>query len=545
MVGRSTVGGSHPTEDSAGAMRGSKVGAVRHVGCCRVSPKLEPQKSSIADTIAVYGSLEAEESDLLPDLKLSQKLKLICACPPKGIIANAVTNVAAATLIWAVVWSVAQHESLPGGNFFGLLFLFFSAVIGGKVMGQIKLPGLPPLPRLFGMLFAGFLIRNIPVTSDLVKINVKWSANVRNMALSIILALAGLGLDPQALNKLKAVCARLTFGPGVTEACAAAVASHFIMQLPWAWGLMLGFVLGAVSPAVVVISMLMLQAQGYGTEKGIPTLLIAASSLDDIVAITGFNTFLGMAFSTGSPVFVTVLRGVLQVVVGAVSGGILGLFIWYFPSKDQKFLVWKRAFFVMGLSVLAVLSSKHLGFPGSGGLCTVVLSFLGGLAWSDEKREVEEIVAIAWEILQPFLFSLIGAEISIVSIGARKIGLCLATMGAALTVRMTAAFLLVSCAGFNFKEKLFVALSWIPKATVQAAIGSVALDTARDKHDPELEEYGLNILTVAFLSILITAPTGALLIGLMGPKLLHKANIDNKEDYGHEKVRQEETSTPV
>nr|XP_056711805.1 sodium/hydrogen exchanger 9B2-like [Euleptes europaea] len=503
------------------------------------------RRSTIADSIAVYGSIQGEDSVIfgLRD-EDSKKPRHIWGCPPKGIVAGAITNVAAAALVWAVVWSMTHHESLPGGNFFGLLFLFFSAVLGGKVVGSIKLPGMPPLPRLFGMLFAGFLIRNIPLTSDLVKINVKWSANLRNVALSIILALAGLGIDPQALNKLKFVCFRLTIGPCVTEACTAAVMSHYFMHLPWAWGFMLGFVLGAVSPAIVVLSLLMLQAQGYGVEKGIPTLVIASGSLDDIVAITGFNVFLGMAFSKGST-FHSLLHGVLQVLFGAAAGCILGLFLWYFPSKDQTFLVWKRAFFVMGLSVLAILGSKHFGFPGSGGLCTIVLSFLGGLAWSDEKSEVEKIVAAAWEIVQPFLFSLIGAEIAIVSIGAIKVAICLATMGAALLARMTAAFFLVSCAGFDFKEKLFIALAWIPKATVQAAIGSVALDTARDNPDPSLEEYGLNILTVAFLAILITAPTGALLIGLTGPRLLQKANLDNEDDYGHEKEKAVVTSSPA
>ncbi|XP_077156863.1 sodium/hydrogen exchanger 9B2-like [Paroedura picta] len=512
---------------------------------------LETQRSSIADIIAVYGSLKGEDSenvglceDPASKRKITRKLRHICGCPPQGNIGSIVTNVAAAALIWAVIWSITQQESLPGGNLFGFLFLFFSAVLGGKIVGQIKLPGMPPLPRLLGMLFAGFLIKNIPYTSDLAKINVKWSATLRNTALSIILALAGLGLDPQALNKLKVVCLRLTFGPCVVEACTAAVVSHFLMHLPWPWGFMLGFVLGAVSPAIVVLSMLRLQAQGYGVEKGIPTLLIAASSFDDVVAITGFNVFLGMAFSKGAT-FLNLLHGVLQVVIGIVSGSILGLFIWYFPSKDQTFLVWKRAFFVMGLSVLAILSSKYFGFPGAGGLCTIVLSFMGGLAWSQEKKEVEEILAAAWEIFQPFLFSLIGAEISIVSIGAETIGLCLATMGASLLARMTAAFTLMSCAGFNFKEKLFITLAWIPKATVQAAIGSIALDTARDHNDPILEEYGLKILTVAFLAILITAPTGALLIGLGGPKLLRKADINEEDDNGLEEERRAKTSSPV
>ncbi|XP_066488424.1 sodium/hydrogen exchanger 9B2-like [Tiliqua scincoides] len=483
------------------------------------------QESSLLDPSDV-GEKQAQEP--VAEIKAAGKWREIFACPPHGIVARTVTNVAAAVLVWAVFWSVTGKESLPRGNLFGLLFLFFSSVIGGKVIVLVKIPGLPPLPPLLGMLLAGFLIRNIPLISDIVQINLKWGASLRNMALSIILALAGLGLDPKALNKLKAVCFRLSLGPCIVEACSAAVISHFLMHLPWEWGFMLGFVLGAVSPAIVVLSMLVLQERGYGVDKGIPTLLIAASSCDDIVAITGFNTFLGMAFSTGST-FHALLRGLMEVAMGTAAGCLLGIFIWYLPSKDQESLIWKRAFFVIGLSMLAILGSKNFGFPGSGGLCTVVTAFLAGLAWSEEKREVEEIVKIAWHVFQPFLFGLIGAEISVVSLGLETVGLCLGTVGLSVTARVTATFLLVTGSGFNFKEKLFISLAWIPKATVQAAIGSVALDTARGHQDKKLEQYGMAIVTAAFLAILITAPIGALMIGLTGPKLLHKSDADSEE----------------
>nr|XP_044622469.1 sodium/hydrogen exchanger 9B2-like isoform X4 [Equus asinus] len=155
--------------------------------------------------------------------------------------------------------------------------------------------------------------------------------------------------------------------------------------------------------------MLLLQEGGYGVEKGVPTLLMAAGSFDDILATTGFNTCLGMAFSTGSTVF-NVLRGILEVVIGVAAGALLGFFIQYFPSSDQDKLVWKRACLVLGLSVLSVFSSVYLGFPGSGGLCTLLMAFLAGMGWSSEKAEVEKIIAVAWDIFQPLLFGLIGAE---------------------------------------------------------------------------------------------------------------------------------------
>ncbi|XP_060635136.2 sodium/hydrogen exchanger 9B2-like isoform X1 [Anolis sagrei] len=501
------------------------------------------QDAGVVDPKTTDGNVQTEETSLLssyrpqtqeplPEPTTLGRMKQICACPPQGILAKIVTYGTAIVLVWAVIWSITGEECLPGGNLFGILFLFFFAVIGGKLMGLIKLPGLPPFPPLLGMLLVGFLLRNVPYLTDIIQIKVKWGATLRNIALSVILVRAGLGLDPKALKKLKAVCLRLSMGPCLTEACVAAVLAHFLMHLPWQWGFMLGFVLGAVSPAVVVPSMLVLQAGGYGVDKGVPTLLMAAGSFDDILAITGFNTCLGIAFSSGSTLD-NILRGLLEVAVGIAAGGLLGIFVRYFPSKDQESLVWKRAFFVMSLSMFAVFGSMYFGFPGTGGLCTIVLAFLAGIAWSDEKKEVEKIIAVAWEIFQPFLFGLIGAEITVASLKPETVGLCVATLFVGLTARITATFLLVCFAGFNIKEKIFISLAWIPKATVQAAIGSVALDTARTQQDEALEKYGMDVLTVAFLAILITAPIGALIIGLAGPQLLHKTTKDNgNEDHG-------------
>ncbi|XP_070359492.1 sodium/hydrogen exchanger 9B2-like isoform X2 [Equus asinus] len=227
-----------------------------------------------------------------------QRLRQTFACPPRGLLDRVITNVTILVLLWAVVWSITGSECLPGGNLFGIIILFYCTIFGGKLLGLIKLPTLPPLPPLLGMLLAGFLIRNIPVVNDNVQIKHKWSSALRSIALSVILVRAGLGLDPQALRKLKGVCVRLAMGPCLVEACSSALLAHFLMGLPWQWGFILGFVLGAVSPAVVVPSMLLLQEGGYGVEKGVPTLLMAAGSFDDILAITGFNTCLGMAFST-------------------------------------------------------------------------------------------------------------------------------------------------------------------------------------------------------------------------------------------------------
>uniref|UniRef100_G3ULX9 Cation/H+ exchanger transmembrane domain-containing protein n=1 Tax=Loxodonta africana TaxID=9785 RepID=G3ULX9_LOXAF len=336
------------------------------------------------------------------------------------------------------------------------------------------------------------------------------------IALCIILVRAGLEVDLQSdPEEAEACCKRLSMGPCLVEA-ALLPSYHFLMGLPWRWGFILGFVLGAVSPAVVVPSMLLLQEGGYGVENGVPTLLMAAGSFDDILAITGFNMCLGMAFSTDLTFF-NVLRGVSEVVICVATGCVLAFFTQYILRSDQSNLRWKRGFLVLGTSMLAVLSSMYFGFPGSGELpWTLIMTFLAGTGWTSKKAEVEKIIAVAWDMFQPLLFGLFGAEVSIASLRPETVGLCVATLGLAVLIRILTTFLMVCFTGFNMKEKIFISFAWLPKATVQAAIESVALDTARSHGEQQLEDYGMAVLTVAFLAILITAPIGSLLIGLLG-----------------------------
>uniref|UniRef100_A0A3P9DKC7 Sodium/hydrogen exchanger 9B2 n=1 Tax=Maylandia zebra TaxID=106582 RepID=A0A3P9DKC7_9CICH len=433
-------------------------------------------------------------------------------CPrPRGIINLLITKVCLFALMFGVVWTITGKECLPGGNLFGIIILFICSVLGGKLVGMIQLPTLPPFPPLLGMLLAGLLLRNVPYITDAIFIDTHWSAALRNIALSIILTRAGLGLNPEALSRLKAVCVRVAVGPCMVEACIVAVVSHFLLGLPWVWGFILGFVLAAVSPAVVVPSMLLLQREGYGVEKGIPTLLMAAGSFDDILAITGFSTCLGIAFSTGST-WMNILKGLLEVVGGIVAGMILGMFLYCFPSNDQEDLVLRRTLMLLGLSTFSVFFSHVIGFAGAGGLCTLVLAFLAALGWKTEKAPVAEMVGRSWDVFQPLLFGLIGAEITIKALSP-SLGMACILIG--LVIRLLVTFLLVHYGGFNLKEKLFISVAWLPKATVQVCIGH-----GEGGRDEALIKFGLDVLTLAVLAILTTAPVGALGIGLAGPRLL-------------------------
>ncbi|XP_006872787.1 PREDICTED: sodium/hydrogen exchanger 9B1-like [Chrysochloris asiatica] len=460
---------------------------------------------------------EAKESEL-PQEEEALPQSIFIPCPPEGTLNETITYGAIFLMFWCVIWSFSGSEVFPGGSLFGLLAIFYCAILGGKLLELIKIPSVPQLPPLLGMLLAGFILRNIPFFSQYIIISSTWSSNLRNTALTIILIQAGLALDPQALKHLKRVCLRLSMGPCVIEACSAAVFSHFIMEFPWRWAFLLGFVVGAVSPAIVVPSMLLLQEHGYGIEKGIPTLLIAASSLDDILAITGFNACMSIVFSSGN-ILHTIFISLLEVILGVMLGAVLGFFIRYFPSSDQTMLPWKRACLILITCTSAVLGSQRIGLHGTGGLCTLVLTFVTGIYWSREKIRVQKIVAATWNVFQPLLFGLVGSEVSVSSLPANIIGVCVATLSLALLVRIFVTLLLMCFAGFSLKEKIFIALAWMPKATVQAVLGPLALESARISAH-HLEGYAKDVMTVAFLAILITAPNGALLIGILGPKML-------------------------
>ncbi|KAK1803531.1 hypothetical protein P4O66_020740, partial [Electrophorus voltai] len=483
----------------------------------------------------------------------------------QGFLASTITKVILGLLLFGVVWAMVGQECEPGQNLFGLLVLFLSAVCGGNLVGMIHLPSLPPLPPLLGMLLMGLILRNVPYVSDAVYVDQQWSSSLRSIALAIILTRAGLGLNPSALRRLKAVCVRVAIGPCTTEACTVAVVSHYLMNLPWTWGFILGFVLAAVSPAVVVPSMLLLQGSGFGVQKGIPTLLMAAGSFDDVLAITGFTTCLGIAFSTGSRLcgvrlfrlseqgVVCVLtgstwlnlgKGLLEVVVGVLAGGVMGVLTCFIPSEDQIDLVLWRSSMLLGLAVFSVFASHVAGLGGAGGLCTLVFSFVAGLSWDTGKAPVAAVVGRFWDIFQPLLFGLIGAEITVSTLNPYTVGLGIATLCVGVIVRVLVTFAVVLFAGFNLKEKFFISLAWLPKATVQAAIGSTALDMARTVGDQQLEYYGMDVLTVAVLAILITAPIGALSIGLAGPRLLQQyTEIQDTHTQGN--AHEHTTQTPI
>ncbi|XP_069956724.1 sodium/hydrogen exchanger 9B2-like isoform X1 [Cherax quadricarinatus] len=446
--------------------------------------------------------------------------------------------------------------ALPGGKLFSLLLLYVMALLAGMMADYVG------LPSLLGSLVMGILFSSIPGINALGhNIDIYYSSVLRNIALTIILIRAGLGLDPVALKRLSCTVLRLAFLPCLVETVTMGIASAFFLDLPWSWSLMLGdflqrsswssvtdeagtatpgtvdallkathvaksrFVVAAVSPAVVVPSLLRISEEGYGVDQGIPTLVIAAASIDDVLAITGFSIMLGLTFAKGALIW-TILEGPAGMVLGILCGIVFAILCWYLPYKEKTNRSTYKFVIIFSLSALAIFGSHRAELESSGPILVLTLAFVAGLGWhrlGTEDPDVSANYRFMWEIFQPILFASIGAEIDIGATDPATIGWGLLALLIGVSFRIATSFVVVMGASFTAWERLFIAIAWFPKATVQAAIGSQALDHVL-QHGGEDKELirGQQVVTIAVMAILLTAPLGAVAIRYTGPRLLTK-----------------------
>jgi len=228
----------------------------------------------------------------------------------------------------------------------------------------------------------------------------------------------------------------------------------------------------------------------------------------------------------------------ISIVMGGAYGLILGVIAWYIPAKDHHYVSMQRVLMLLFGSLLAVLGSGAIGFSGAGALGCLTFSFIVAHGWRkgghmESTGPVQQSFAILWKIFQPVLFGLIGTEINVKALEPELVGYAVAIIFGGLAIRVLMSSVVTWGGGFNIKERIFIALSWLPKATVQAALGPVAIDYVRthaDIHTPEIESYAQTILTIAVLSILIMAPLGALVILMSGPHLLKYTPTEEEKE---------------
>ena len=395
-----------------------------------------------------------------------------------------------------------------------LALVFLVGLSLAQICKKIKLPG------IIGMLVTGIVLG--PFVLDLLDSSILGiSADLREMALIIILIKAGLSLNMSDLKKVGRPAVLMSFLPAVFEILAYLVLGPLFLGLNLIESAVLGAVMGAVSPAVVVPRMVNLMDEKYGTDKQIPQLIIAGSSLDDVFVIVLFSTFLSMAQGSGADV-----KGLLNIPVSIVLGIILGAVVGLLLSKffeleySRKNTVRNslKVIIVLGFSFLLVATEDLVkDYVAVSGLLAV-LSMATVLAMKSVPAVTERLkekYGKLWLAAEVILFVLVGAAVDIrytLDAGLKAIAVVLL----ALAVRSLGVYFCLIGTKLNKKEKLFTVISYLPKATVQAAIGSVPLSMGLP--------CGKIILSVAVVSILVSAPLGATLMDLSYKKLLKKEN---------------------
>ena len=364
------------------------------------------------------------------------------------------------------------------------------------------------LPSLVGMLLAGILLGPY-VLNLLSPALLDISADLRQLALVIILTRAGLSLDLADLRRAGRPAILMCFLPATFEMLGMVVLAPRLLGVSPLDAAIMGAVVGAVSPAVIVPRMLRLMEEGYGTAKGIPQMVLAGASVDDVFVIVLFTSFTGMA--RGGAFSPAALAGVpVSILLGAVFGlgvgYVLATFFAQFHIRDSAKVV-----LLLGLAFLLVALEDVIPVPFSG-----LLAVLGaGLGLRRRRLVVAQRLTAKfgklWVGAEIMLFVLVGAEVNLPYAAAAGLA-AVATVLGVLCFRALGVLLCVAGSRLNRQERLFSVLAYLPKATVQAAIGGVPLAMGLG--------CGQIVLTVAVIAILVTAPLGAFAIDLTYRKLL-------------------------
>ncbi|WP_291648552.1 cation:proton antiporter [Clostridium sp.] len=367
------------------------------------------------------------------------------------------------------------------------------------------------LPSLVGMILTGIILGphmlNL-LDSSIIGI----SSELRQIALVIILTRAGIALDIKDLKKVGRPAILMCFIPATLEILGFIILGPKLLNLPILDSAILGTVIAAVSPAVIVPRMLKLMEEGYGTNKSIPQLILAGASVDDIFVIVLFTSFTSIA-TTGSNFSISsIIEIPISIILGIILGILTGIILVYLFKKIHlrdsiKILL------ILSVSFLFITVENLLkGFiPISGLLAVMSLGATILKIYSKLARRISNKYSKLWVGAEVFLFVLVGASVDIKYAMNSGIITIIIILGA-LIFRIFGVLLSLIKTEMNFKERLFSAISYMPKATVQAAIGSLPLSMGLAS--------GEIILTVAVLSIIITAPLGATLIDNTYKKLL-------------------------
>ncbi len=384
-----------------------------------------------------------------------------------------------------------------------LCVIMLSGLLLGWICKKIR------FPSLFGMIIAGIIIG--PYALNLIDQSIlDVSSDIRRIALIVILIRAGLKLDLSDLKKVGRPAVLMCFVPACFEIVGMVVLAPILLNIPFLDAAIMGAVIGAVSPAVIVPRMIKLIDEEYGTDKGIPQMILAGASVDDVFVIVMFTTFTGLA-QGGEVSIMRFLNIPVSIVTGIIVGLIAGfLFVKWFLKINIRATV--KAIIVLSVSFALWAFEDSFKMVPFASLIAIMAIGIGIKKWgSHYAKELSGKYDKMWAVAEILLFVLVGASVAIDSAVSAGVSAIILVLGV-LVFRMVGVFVCVLGTKLSMKEKLFCMIAYTPKATVQAAIGGLPLAMGLP--------CGQIVLTVSVIAILLTAPLGAFGIDLTYQKFL-------------------------
>ncbi|MEG3872902.1 cation:proton antiporter [Microcoleus sp. Z1_B5] len=404
-----------------------------------------------------------------------------------------------------------------------IIWILLMGFFVGQIARRLK------APALVGMVLVGILLG--PQLGNVISPEVLGAANsLRTIAVMVILMKAGLGLDREKLSQQGTVALRLGFLPAACEAISIAVAAMWLLQFDFLTGLLLGCIIGAESPAVIVPGMLRLKSLGWGVKKGIPDAILTGSALSDVLLLLVFSLLLAF-LSQGKATAITLLGGItlsplqllpFQIIIQITLGVLLGwvsarILVALLVKQNWTQTAVQDSLVAAGFALGLVVSAEHIPVF-SGYLAVMGAGFFLIELDAPLARRLRGGFDSLWTIAEIILFVLLGASIQLNVLGnTLLVGLLVLAIGT-LIGRSLGWYLSTLGSNWTGKERLFLLAGNSAKATVQAAIGAIPLAQGIAG--------GETILAIAALSILVTAPLGAWAIPTFAPKLLEKGEVD-------------------
>ncbi|GAQ81068.1 Na+/H+ antiporter [Klebsormidium nitens] len=488
------------------------------------------------------------------------------------------------TLITVNLWLAIGETAGFYGTIFALMIVYLLSMILGELASRV---GTHPL---CGMLVAGFICRYIPGVKAGRVIEPEVSKFIREFGLCTILLRAGVALDVKLLSRLVWLCSASAIIPTVVEAAVIAALCVGMLSIPWTWGFMAGFITAGVAPAIVVPALLALQDEGYGVEKGIPSLVLAVAAIDDCLAVVGNAVFQGVVFENQS-IVLSIFRAPIEIALGIVFGVVIGLggvlllprdkaeisndsdnemsastlylqdpgaeetdeetpavtkheskfeslrkhvasgqSLKALPQSGDTQRAILRTLYILGFGLWTVLIGAREKYSGAGALAIVVLGTVAAQGWGRALTKQPRLYLLyLWSLfVQPLLFGVIGTQIDISYFKGSFLWKGVIIIPIACFARIGATVLGASGTMLNMGERLFLALAWLPKATVQAALAPQALSSAEKAKDEKKIGYAETVFAVSMLSVILTAPLGAMILKAAGPKLLSRVADGDK-----------------